>query len=159
MDKKESLLQAVEEVEEEIFHLVSAEASHPLFQSSLTMQQLRLLMLLTARERAADRYAGAAGQELADGLGVGLATVTGIVDRLVSRGLVRRAEDPHDRRVRRVHLADEGRRLLAEISDSGRAFRRRLLVHLDEADLENLVVILTKLRLAAHTEFGETKPL
>ena len=37
-------------------------------------------------------------------MGVSLATITGIVDRLAAQGLVTRREDPRDRRVRRVEL-------------------------------------------------------
>ena len=49
--------------------------------------------------------------ELADRLFCDASNVTGIVDRLESRGLVERQDDPSDRRVRRLVLTDAGREL------------------------------------------------
>ncbi|MEA2900774.1 MAG: hypothetical protein QOH36_661 [Actinomycetota bacterium] len=49
--------------------------------------------------------------ELADRLFCDASNVTGIVDRLESRGLVERQADPDDRRVRRLVLTDAGREL------------------------------------------------
>jgi DNA-binding MarR family transcriptional regulator len=65
------------------------------------MRQLRVLLILSFSD-------GMAGRELAGALGVGLAAVTGIANRLSARGLVRRAEDPVDRGVRRVYLTEAG---------------------------------------------------
>jgi DNA-binding MarR family transcriptional regulator len=39
-------------------------------------------------------------------LDVGLAAVTGITHRLSDRGLIRRAVDDHDRRIRRIYLTN-----------------------------------------------------
>ncbi|MFC9330496.1 MarR family winged helix-turn-helix transcriptional regulator [Kitasatospora sp. NPDC057015] len=56
---------------------------------------------------------------LAELLGCDASNVTGIVDRLEARGLVRRAADPADRRVKTVLLTPEGeeavRRIRADI--------------------------------------------
>jgi DNA-binding MarR family transcriptional regulator len=49
-----------------------------------------------------------AHSDLAQALGVGLATVTGLVDRLVARGLIERVEDATDRRIRRAKLTAAG---------------------------------------------------
>jgi DNA-binding MarR family transcriptional regulator len=56
---------------------------------------------------------------LAAELGCDASNVTWMTDRLEERGLVERTPDPLDRRVRRLVLTDEGRRLRAE-------FERRL---------------------------------
>ena len=58
-------------------------------------------------------------------------SITTAVDRLAARGLVERRDDPADRRVRRVHLTDQGRRLI------GPAWTRH------ESDLEESVSVLT----------------
>jgi MarR family 2-MHQ and catechol resistance regulon transcriptional repressor len=42
-------------------------------------------------------------------------SMTAAVDRLESRGLVRRKDDPNDRRARIVHLTARGRRLIREM--------------------------------------------
>src|SRR5215831_17668764 len=57
----------------------------------LTMPQLKALFLAHAD-------GGASHSEIARALGVGVSTVTGIVDRLVEHGLVERRPDPADRR-------------------------------------------------------------
>jgi DNA-binding MarR family transcriptional regulator len=52
--------------------------------------------------------------ELADMLCCDASNVTGIVDRLEARGVVERQVKPGDRRVKRIVLTDDGRRLWAE---------------------------------------------
>jgi DNA-binding MarR family transcriptional regulator len=61
----------------------------------LTMPQLKALIFLTKHE-------GATHGQIAANLGVGLSTITGIVDRLAEQQLVSRREDPRDRRITRV---------------------------------------------------------
>src|SRR5574341_663408 len=43
------------------------------------------------------------------------ANVTGLVDRLEKKGLVRRVVDAEDRRLFRIHLTEEGSKLIAKI--------------------------------------------
>ena len=61
----------------------------------LTMPQLKTLIYVTKNQAATS------GQ-IAASLGVGLSTITGIVDRLAEQNLVTRREDPRDRRITRV---------------------------------------------------------
>lgn len=80
----------------------------------LTMQQLRALIEVTTAP-------GIAGHELGERLGVSAPTASGLIDRLVDKGLVDRAEDPHDRRVRRMTLTEAGQQqMLAMDSILGR---------------------------------------
>ncbi|TLP60999.1 MarR family transcriptional regulator [Microbispora tritici] len=110
----------------------------PLMASTLTMQQFKVVMFLT--------FAGpTSGQELARHLGVGLATVTGIVDRVVAQGLVTRHEDPHDRRVRLVELTEAGRRLTGEIIEAGTGGYVRLLRRLDTETLRTMETVMRKI--------------
>ncbi|MGA8117676.1 MAG: MarR family transcriptional regulator [Actinocatenispora sp.] len=101
--------------------------SSPLLDINLTMQQLKVLISVAAGITS--------GQSLAEGLGVTLATITGIVDRLAGQHLVGRREDPHDRRIRRVELTDKGQDLLDQINTAGEIATRRVLRHLTEPDL------------------------
>ena len=71
----------------------------------LTLSQYRVLGILGDGQEAAS--------VLADKLAVSRPSVTGVVDGLVARGLVRRDHDGADRRRIGVGLTDEGRRLLA----------------------------------------------
>src|SRR6266581_2889606 len=54
---------------------------------------------------------------LADTLSCDASNVTGLVDRLESRGLVRRRPSPHDRRVKVLVLTPTGSRLRALLVD------------------------------------------
>jgi DNA-binding MarR family transcriptional regulator len=74
----------------------------------LTMPQLKALICVV-------NLHGATGTQVASALGVGLSTVTGIVDRLASQGLVSRREDPADRRVTRVLPSVSGQQLVDEL--------------------------------------------
>ena len=58
-------------------------------------------------------------------------SITTAIDRLARRGLVKRKDDPQDRRVRLVELTPQGRKLIQP------AFARHA------ADLEGLVAVLT----------------
>jgi DNA-binding MarR family transcriptional regulator len=108
--------------------LFALDRSDPLFASHLTMSQLKLLFVLALR-------GGASGQELTAALGVSLATITGIVDRLAAQDLVSRREDPRDRRVRRVELTAAGRELMDRIIEAGAERQRALLERLDDDGL------------------------
>jgi DNA-binding MarR family transcriptional regulator len=46
--------------------------------------------------------------ELASRLGIGVSAATGLVDRLVERGVLKRDSDPADRRVVRVRMSPAG---------------------------------------------------
>ncbi|MEJ7653453.1 MAG: MarR family transcriptional regulator [Chloroflexia bacterium] len=70
---------------------------------------------------ATSRSDGLPSGELARGLGVGQPNVTGIVDRLIGQRLVAREPDSQDRRVIRVVLSDEGRALVENLQQAGRA--------------------------------------
>ncbi len=135
--------------------LVSTRMS-PLLDLNLTMQQTKVLLALTFQDCAAGTDCGLSGQDLARHLGVGLATVTGIVDRLVGHGLVARAEDPDDRRIRRVELTAEGGALVARLRDAGVEHMRRILARLDDETLGNLAQVLDKLGTAAAEEAAAT---
>ncbi|KAB8189069.1 MarR family transcriptional regulator [Nonomuraea phyllanthi] len=129
-----------------------AQQPNPLFSSNLTMRQLHVVMLLAIN-------GSASGQELAHHLGVGLGTVTGLVDRLVAHGLVTRHEDPHDRRVRRAELSPAGAALVEEINTAGLEHYRRILDHLDTEMLRSLEEITRAIRAVADKLSGDADEL
>lgn len=107
----------------------------------VTMQQLRLLLLLRV-------HGPLGGHQLARHLDVSMPTVTGVVDRLVERGLVERRENPADRRVRLVALSDAGRDVVVEYESAGWTAGVELLRRLDVADLRALAHGLSALAQA-----------
>ena len=83
----------------------------------LTMQQLRVLGTVAHEP-------GLTGHELGARLGVSAPTASGLIDRLVDKGVLERTEDAADRRVRRLHLTEQGARVLGCLDDSlGRLFQ------------------------------------
>ena len=86
---------------------------------------------------------------LADELGVALPNATGIVARLVERGIVARSHDPEDRRVVRVELTANGRALIGEMEAARRARMARLIGTLDDAQQQRLIQSVRDLRAAA----------
>ncbi|MFI6317381.1 MarR family winged helix-turn-helix transcriptional regulator [Nonomuraea sp. NPDC050556] len=140
-DERDRLIKRISESQRDLGRHFARDPS-PLFTSNLTMRQLKVVMLLS--------FTGSAsGQDLAANLGVGLGTVTGIVDRLVGHGLVSRHEDPHDRRVRRIELTDQGRTLVEQINDTGTQSFRRIMERLDTDTLRALDDVTTKILQAA----------
>ncbi|MFJ2033015.1 MarR family winged helix-turn-helix transcriptional regulator [Streptosporangium sp. NPDC087985] len=151
-DERDRLIDQIGEIQRDLGRLFAHHrAPSPLFDSNLTMRQLKVVMILSFQHSAS-------GQDLAHHLGVSLATVTGIVDRLVGHGLVTRREDPHDRRVRRVELSPAGRTLTEQIADAGLADFRRLLQHLDTPTLRDLSNAMNKIQAAATTLHTEHAP-
>lgn len=74
--------------------------------------------------------------------------LTGLLDRLQRRGLVRRQRCTDDRRVVHVELTEKAARLLGELDEPLRAAHRRLLGHLSRAELQTLSSLLEKARSA-----------
>ncbi len=101
----------------------------------LTLHQFRALVILYAED-------GCTTTDLADAVGVHPSVATGIVQRMVQRGIFERHEDAVDRRIRRLTLTPMGRELAGEVVGDARVQRRRQLAALDEAQLEQAKVLL-----------------
>ena len=145
VDERAKLIDRIVGEEAKLQKCLLAENWDPLFSLNLTIQQLRALLVISF-------WGGASGNELAEGLGVGLATATGIVDRLGAQGLVRRAEDPDDRRIRRVYLTQKGADLIERLTEAGLERKKELLSGLDLEDLRRLAGVTEKLREAAEAQ-------
>jgi DNA-binding MarR family transcriptional regulator len=92
---------------------------------ALTGAQAKLLSLLSLEPLPM--------RKLAQRLKCEPSNVTGIVDRLESRGLVERRPDPADRRVKLAAATAEGRRVARSLRESLR-FAREPLAGLSEAE-------------------------
>jgi DNA-binding MarR family transcriptional regulator len=99
------------------------------------------------------RQGSVSAGELARMLGVGLATLSGMVERLVVLGLVTRTEDLRDRRVRRIGLAKAGTELIASIVTAGAEKQRRLLSRLSAQEL-SVVAEAMELMIRAAAQDG-----
>jgi DNA-binding MarR family transcriptional regulator len=110
----------------------------------LELTVTQLLVLFSLRETP-----GMPAGILAEDLRVTPPTVTGLVDRLVRMGLVRREEDPKDRRLVRNVLTERGKEALGEVEREGRALLTQLFERLSAAQLSRLVDSLEALVAAA----------
>ncbi len=102
----------------------------------LTMQQIKTLAALWGQPALRMRA-------LSDMLGVNLSTMTGIVDRLIERGLVERRADPEDRRIVLVQLTEAGREEIGRIMMLGQTQLAELLEFIDTDDLPVIARAMT----------------
>ncbi|WP_416671080.1 MarR family winged helix-turn-helix transcriptional regulator [Egbenema bharatensis] len=65
-------------------------------------------------------------------------TLTGVIDRMEERGLVRRERDQRDRRVWRIWLTDDGRKLEEILPPLAIEINEKTLHGLSEAERQNL---------------------
>ena len=102
-------------------------------QLGLTTAQLRVLFLV--REQP-----GVTAGELAHRLDVTPPTVSGIVDRLVKLGLIRREDDDSDRRLVRNTLTEMGAGACSRLERGVEVFTRRILVEMTHEELNGLIL-------------------
>src|SRR6188508_2096091 len=111
-----------------LMHRLMATHAPELNLLELTMSQTKALYLVVA-----------AGQlrmsELASRLGVTSSTATGVVDGLVSHGMLVRHEDPADRRQVVVTATAEAEATLESFRELGARRMRELLTHVPPTDL------------------------
>jgi len=81
---------------------------------------------------------------LAKGLMLSSAGITSRIDRLERRGLVRRLDDPEDRRGVIIELTDEGQRVVDEAVAALAISDRQLLDRLDPQEVDQLEGLLRK---------------
>lgn len=108
------------ELAEAIYNKLSPRIPTEWLSSDLTVAQLRVLLVLqaTGQSRMSD---------IASVLGIALPTATGIVDKLVKKGMVVREDDLQDRRLVIASISASGRELINGLWISGRIQMERLL--------------------------------
>src|SRR3954452_24509063 len=87
----------------------SREMYRLLAELDLSMTQLKMLHVLV------ESNTEISVKELGEALSMSLPNASRTVDALLQRGLVERREDEHDRRVKRVGVTDEARRLIDRV--------------------------------------------
>lgn len=75
--------------------------------------------------------------EIGDELGMSAAAASQMLERLVKQGLVRREEDPADRRVRRIELTGAGKAAVADVGSARLNWFGSLAAALDETELRS----------------------
>jgi MarR family transcriptional regulator for hemolysin len=97
---------------------------------------------------------------LADHIGIEGPSLVRLLDQLCAAGLMRREEDPDDRRAKTVALTDEGRAVTAKIEEELVALRAQALKHVSRSDLEAALRVLNAFTTepAARADQGGAEP-
>ena len=130
-EDKSRLVQHIVGLAEDLQHIVRPVLPLAWSTVDLTMSQLKVVLLLYSQGPAHM-------SRLATALGVSLPTATGIVDRLVERGLVMREEYPGDRRLVVIRLSEHGEGLILRVWED---FKLNLTDLLQAAEPEDLTVL------------------
>ena len=111
-------------------------------QSGLSMTQISVLFRL--------HYGGSCGvSELGDHLGVSNAAASQMVERLVGMDLLKRSEDPVDRRVKTLALTSKGKALVLDSIEARRRWMEDLTTALAPDQEQQIIAALTMLTQAA----------
>lgn len=108
---------------------------------SISMSHLHLMSLL-------ESHGAVPMGRMADLLGSGLPTVTGLVTRMQERGLIERVHDTDDRRVVLVRLTPEGAADLHQIQEERGRRMALALSHLSDVERTRLLSSIRALRAA-----------
>ena len=133
MDERVQRIQRILDCTGSLFHNLNPGRDRAWLSVELTMPQLKALMCVAMND-------GATSGQIAKKLGVGLSTITGIVDRLAEQSLVTRGEDADDRRITRVRPTPRGRTLVDELL---RYRNEAISAVLSELNAEQLQVVET----------------
>lgn len=133
-----------------IIALIRESQSRAWLEADLTMSQMKTLLIIGEAR-------GIAMGAVAERLGVGLPTVSQVVDRMVRAGFVDRCQDPRDRRVARCTLTAEGQQLYDRVVTIA---LRRVEAWIAQLDDEALVALDTGLEalIAASTPARTSMP-
>ena len=104
-------------------------------EQELTFGQMRLLFLL-------GKHGPSPMSRIADWLGIGLPTASGIVERVERHGLVARQHRSDDRRVVDCQLTEAGRRLIDQIYGMRLEMMRQFLGVLNEEEMARMAGLL-----------------
>ena len=135
-------IQTVVDNYDRIVRQLTATRSAGIFESAVTMAQLKVLMLLGAKPETRM-------SELAGFLHLSLSTVSGLVDKLVENGLATRRTDNADRRQVLVSLTSQGGTFLDRFQELGKETLRVLLEQLTADELECVADAMNVLITAA----------
>lgn len=145
-DERAALICELEQTQQAFERRALSAMAEPLISTPLTMQQLKVLTLIAIDPEHAT------GHQLAALVKVSVATMSGLVDRLVDHGMVERTEDQSDRRVRRLVVTAEGsvtlRGLLSATGSMPVPVLRRLATDDLRALVQGLVAVDAAMRNA-----------
>lgn len=151
---RETLIKQVQQAQRFVMASIMHEAALPsLLELDISMAQLRGLAALAP-------YGKSTVSQVAERLRIGRSAASLLIDRLVTDGLVERAEDTEDRRRAVIRLSRRGEELITRLRQ-GRAERNPLpgwLAQLSDRDLLALAQGMQALAVQAHAATGAIGP-
>lgn len=129
---RDELLRQLRESSDAIAAAALPSSILPLLKLDLTAQQVKVLTILVTTVN------GATGQSLAKEFEVSMASMSGMLDRLVSRGVAERFPDPDDQRVRRVKATSLGREVVRQLVADRPELAEEITARLATGDLRAL---------------------
>jgi MarR family transcriptional regulator, organic hydroperoxide resistance regulator len=83
--------------------------------------------------------------DLSNKMYLACSTTTDLIDRMEKSSLVERVKSPNDRRVVRIHLLEEGKRIIDEVIKKRQVYLEEVLVDFSTEEIQLLQKSLTKL--------------
>jgi DNA-binding MarR family transcriptional regulator len=105
---------------------------------TITQTQFLVLVAIHSSKRSSMNF-------LAKNMQVSMPTISGIVDRLVKAGFIKRSEDPQDRRQVMVELTTSGQALITQFQQAIRLRWNEVLKSLSEKELVSFYQVIIKL--------------
>ena len=105
---------------------------------NLSLSQLNVLSFLESREYVIMK-------DIGKELEIKPSSVTNLVNRLIKADLVERSYDPHDRRIIKVNLSEEGKALIEEVRNANRKYWEKILKKIEKTEYEEILRVLKKL--------------
>ena len=106
----------------------------------LTRPQARVMACVT-------RYPGITQADLCEWIGVGRMAMSGLLDRMESKDLVSRSEDPSDRRVKRVFLTRNARKMLPDLQTIADTLYEKSMSSIKTKDLKVTMEVLSNIKV------------
>ena len=131
MTERSRLLDEIGALEIRLLATGLPEQTASLLDYDLTLQQLRAFAFVFAHGQTPI-------SKLAEALSIRPNVASGIIQRLVDRGLIERHEDPDDRRIRLLTVTDRGLALVDELGGIVLAKGRDLFARLSDEQLRQL---------------------
>ena len=108
----------------------------------LTRPQMRVLIWV-------DRRPGISQAKLSELIGISAMAMTGLLDRMEAKNLIRREEDPNDRRAKCIFVTEGAKALKPEMERLASGFGDAVSEGLAEEDLATAQRVLAKLKANA----------
>ncbi len=142
-EDREELLRSLMEKIALVIRGIHTGQAFPFADFTLGPPQVRLLFYIASRQE------GLSVKEMAETLGVTPGAITQFVDVLVEKNLVKREEDPSDRRILRVKLTEFAGNNFAQFKKDYFAAISHAFENLSDEDIKQLTGLLAKIKTPA----------